>query len=76
MLFNLYSCIINDIGQQLIQLPDGKLHVTSYINQTSSPRTVQIAKNILLTNNNNFTKTGAQVSFQTTNNLKQNLCLV
>ncbi|VVC31946.1 Hypothetical protein CINCED_3A007015 [Cinara cedri] len=47
-------------GQQLIQLPDGKLHVTSYINQSPSTRTVQIAKNPLLTNNNNFTKPGAQ----------------
>lgn len=52
-----------NIGQQLIQLPDGKLHVTSYINQSPSPRTVQISKNTLLSNNNNFTKTGSQVSF-------------
>lgn len=51
-------------GQQLIQLPDGKLHVTSYINQGSSPRTVQIAKNTMLANNNNFTKTSSQVSFR------------
>jgi len=54
----LYS---DNIGQQLIQLPDGKLHVTSYINQSSAPRTVQITKNAILTNNNNFTKTGTQV---------------
>uniref|UniRef100_A0A2S2Q1D7 Nucleosome-remodeling factor subunit n=1 Tax=Sipha flava TaxID=143950 RepID=A0A2S2Q1D7_9HEMI len=47
-------------GQQLIQLPDGKLHVTNYINQTSSPRTVQIAKNTIIANNNNFTKSGPQ----------------
>ncbi|XP_050437023.1 nucleosome-remodeling factor subunit NURF301 isoform X2 [Adelges cooleyi] len=48
-------------GQQLIQLPDGKLHVTtSYVNQSSSPRTVQITKNALLANNNNFSKTGTQ----------------
>ncbi|XP_050535545.1 nucleosome-remodeling factor subunit NURF301 isoform X2 [Daktulosphaira vitifoliae] len=48
-------------GQQLIQLPDGKLHVTtSYINQSSSPRTVQITKNTLIANNNNFNKTGTQ----------------
>jgi len=52
------------IGQQLIQLPDGKLHVTSYINQTSTPRTVQLTKNAILANNNNFPKTGAQVRFK------------
>ncbi|XP_060876907.1 nucleosome-remodeling factor subunit NURF301 isoform X2 [Metopolophium dirhodum] len=46
-------------GQQLIQLPDGKLHVTSYINPSPS-RTVQIGKNTILANNNNFQKAGTQ----------------
>ncbi|XP_050054752.1 nucleosome-remodeling factor subunit NURF301 isoform X3 [Aphis gossypii] len=46
-------------GQQLIQLPDGKLHVTSYINPSPS-RTVQIAKNTILANNNNLQKSGTQ----------------
>ncbi|XP_003241005.1 nucleosome-remodeling factor subunit NURF301 isoform X2 [Acyrthosiphon pisum] len=46
-------------GQQLIQLPDGKLHVTSYINPSPS-RTVQIGKNTMLANNNNFQKAGTQ----------------
>lgn len=50
-------------GQQLIQLPDGKIHVTSYINHSSSPRTMQIAKNTIIANNNNFTKPGTQVGF-------------
>jgi len=51
-----------NIGQQLIQLPDGKLHVTSYINPSPS-RTVQIGKNTILANNNNFQKAGTQVGF-------------
>lgn len=53
---------ITNIGQQLIQLPDGKLHVTNYV-QSPGPRTVQISKNTILSNNNNFTKTGPQVSY-------------
>lgn len=55
--------IFTTTGQQLIQLPDGKLHVTSYINQSQSPRTVQIAKNPLLSSNN-FAKPGTQVGFK------------
>lgn len=55
--------ILTSTGQQLIQLPDGKLHVTSYINQSQPPRTVQLAKNPLLSNNN-FAKPGTQVGFK------------
>jgi len=33
------------------------------MNQTATPRTVQLAKNTLLANNNNFTKTGTQVCY-------------
>jgi len=55
----LYSKII---GQQLIQLPDGKLHVTNYINQISSPQTIKITRTSMVANNNNITKTGSQVS--------------
>jgi len=47
----------DNIEQQFIQLSDGKLHVNNY----SAPRTIQSTKNELLTNSNNFTKTGTQV---------------
>jgi len=51
----------DNIEQQFIQLADGKFHVNNYINQSSTPRAVPITKNELLTNTNNFTKTGTQV---------------
>lgn len=59
---NQFELFLLGTGQQLIQLPDGKLHVTSYVNHAASPRAVHLGKNTIMANNNNFTKSGSPVS--------------